>query len=900
MSPRPSPRPPALRRPLRAAGLAAAALAVALAAALPAAADYTKEQRKAIAEMPAPYRAWLEAVEPIIQDAELEAFLVLEQDYQRDAFIKRFWRVRDHYPDTARNEYQEQYEQRVAYAKQSYGSLQEDRARALLLNGPPHALIEVRCGTYFKPLELWFYAASTQVPFEFSLIFYREGNVYRLWRAFDGVERLMDTLMGDRNRQDPGGLLRRVQMECRDGEAIAAAIARALNEGPHGHEVLMGRVHQKPKLAQTEWVATFASYTTELPPEAPALPAELALSYPGRRQNRTVLQGTVAVPRAAAATIDLAGARSFNFVLIGEVLRDGELFDTFRYKFDLPAEAVHGEPATNGGPATNGAAADSDGTAAEVVTGDAAAAPGAEIEPEEEAEAGGETLPLVFRRFLRPGDYRLVVRLEDLNGGAFFRAERDLAVPEVDGSLPPPEPEDPETARLLAEANAMLAGGGTALQIVPPREEIQTGYVRFDTLATGDAIERVAFSLDGDTVLAKTRPPFSVELDLGPVPRPRTLAAVAFDGAGEELARDELLINAGANRFSVDLVEPRRGKTYRESLTVEANVKVPEGRTVERVEVFWNETRVATLYQEPWTQPVLVPSPDEIAYLRAVAYLTDGNSTEDLVFVNAPDYLEEVDVQFVELFATGVDRAGRPVATLARDSLTVLEDGVPQQVARFEAVRDLPIHATVLLDVSASMEGRLDETRQAALGFFETAIRPKDRAALITFNDHPNLVVKLTNDVQQLAGGLAGLEALRSTSLYDAVIFGLYHFNGIKGQRAMLVLSDGKDESSRFTWEQTLEYARRAGVTIYTIALADDTAHRRLRTLAEATGGRAFLVPTASELPAVYTAIEEELRSKFLIAYQSTNTSGGKDFRRVEVRTSVPGVEVKTMQGYYP
>lgn len=890
MSPRPSPRTSlrtaaAPRRPLRAAGIAAAALAVALAAALPAAADYTKEQRKAIAEMPAPYRTWLEEVELIIQEAELEAFLALEQDYQRDAFIKRFWRVRDHYPDTARNEYQEQYEQRVAYAKQSYGSLQEDRARALLLNGPPHALIEVRCGTYFKPLELWFYAASTQVPFEFSLIFYREGNTYRLWRAFDGVERLMDTLMGDRNRQDPSGLLRRVQMECKDGEAIAAAIARALNEGPHGHEVLMGRVHQKPKLEQTEWVATFASYTTELPPDAPALPAELALSYPGRRQNRTVLQGTVAVPRAAAATVDLAGARSFNFVLIGEVLRDGELFDTFRYKFDLPAEAMNGE--TSSGSATNGAAAASDGTAAEVAPGD-------------EADADGETLPLVFRRFLRPGDYRLVVRLEDLNGGAFFRAERDLAVPEVEGSLPPPEPEDPETARLLAEANAMLTGGGTALQIVPPREEIQTGYVRFDTLATGDAIERVAFSLDGDTVLAKTRPPFSVELDLGPVPRPRTLAAVAFDGAGEELARDELLINAGANRFSVDLVEPRRGKTYRESLTVEANVKVPEGKTVERVEVFWNETRVATLYQEPWTQPVLVPSPDEIAYLRAVAYLADGNSTEDLVFVNAPDYLEELDVQFVELFATGLDRAGRPVATLTRDSLTVLEDGAPQQVARFEAVRDLPIHATVLLDVSASMEDRLDEARQAALGFFEAAIQPKDRAALITFNDHPNLVVKLTNDIQQLGGGLAGLDALRGTSLYDAVIFGLYHFNGIKGQRAMLVLSDGKDESSRFSWEQTLEYARRAGVTIYTIALADDTAHRRLRTLAEATGGRAFLVPTASELPAVYAAIEEELRSKFLIAYQSTNTSGKKDFRRVEVRTSVPGVEVKTMQGYYP
>jgi VWFA-related protein len=116
----------------------------------------------------------------------------------------------------------------------------------------------------------------------------------------------------------------------------------------------------------------------------------------------------------------------------------------------------------------------------------------------------------------------------------------------------------------------------------------------------------------------------------------------------------------------------------------------------------------------------------------------------------------------------------------------------------------------------------------------------------------------------------------------------------------MLVLSDGKDESSRFDWDQTLEYARRAGVTIYTVALRADDAHKRLSTLAEATGGRSFLVPSAAELPSVYSTIEQELRSKYLIAYQSANTSGGKDFRRVEVRAGVPGVEVKTMQGYYP
>ena len=88
---------------------------------------------------------------------------------------------------------------------------------------------------------------------------------------------------------------------------------------------------------------------------------------------------------------------------------------------------------------------------------------------------------------------------------------------------------------------------------------------------------------------------------------------------------------------------------------------MPEDGALERVEFFLNETLVATLYQPPFTQPIVLPEDGELAYVRAVAYLADGNSTEDLVFVNAPDNLEEVDVQFVELYTTVLDRGRRPV-----------------------------------------------------------------------------------------------------------------------------------------------------------------------------------------------------------------------------------------------
>ena len=154
---------------------------------------------------------------------------------------------------------------------------------------------------------------------------------------------------------------------------------------------------------------------------------------------------------------------------------------------------------------------------------------------------------------------------------------------------------------------------------------------------------------------------------------------------------------------------------------------------------------------------------------------------------------------------------------------------------------NLPIHAGILLDVSASMAENLQSAQQAALQFFEQTMTPKDRGTLITFNDHPNLAARFTNDLTDLAAGLSGLSAERGTALYDSVIFSLYYFNGINGQRALIILSDGRDEHSRFDFDNTLEYARRAGVAIYAIGLDKGKrlgdARQKLNKLAAETGG---------------------------------------------------------------
>ena len=519
--------------------------------------------------------------------------------------------------------------------------------------------------------------------------------------------------------------------------------------------------------------------------------------------------------------------------------------------------------------------------------------------------AGETQLPMVFERYLRPGEYTVVIKLEDLNNHRFHRQLVPVSVPTVDSPEPEMKSLDPESARLYAEANQTITSGENTLRILrPPAGDLLTGLVRFDTLTTGKKPSQVSFFLNGKPILSKRTPPYGVELDLGGLPRVHQLRVASLDGQGQELASDELRINTNPNRFAVRFVEPKVGKTYKQSVRAEVDVEVPENEVVERVELFLNDTRVATLYQPPYTQALLLPPGDEISYLRAVAYLADGNSTERVAFVNAPEMMEQVDISFVELFTAAADKTGRPVPGLTKSDFKVEEDGQPQEVLRFETVTDLPVHVEVMLDLSASMEANLEDARQAALSFLEKAVQPKDRAAIVTFNDRPTLAVKLTNEPSTLAAGLAGLKAERGTALYDSLVFGLYYLSAIKGQRAVLVLSDGNDESSKFSFDDTLDYARRTGIAIYTIGLGlgrgERDARKKLQRFAEETGGQAFAIESVTELPKIYDQILLELRSKYYLAYQSSNASPSEKFRTVEVKVRQPGVEAKTIRGYYP
>ena len=173
----------------------------------------------------------------------------------------------------------------------------------------------------------------------------------------------------------------------------------------------------------------------------------------------------------------------------------------------------------------------------------------------------------------------------------------------------------------------------------------------------------------------------------------------------------------------------------------------------------------------------------------------------------------------------------------------------------------------------------------------------------VSFSDHPVLLMPPTDDVDAVAKALDGLQAVGNTALHDALVTSLYYFRGVRGRRALVLLSDGDDTSSTIPFKDALEYARRSGVA----DLPDRPQHRhdRARRARQAhqpgpeTGGRAFFIDKAGELAGVYEQIEEELRSQYLIAYASDAPRDSNQFRMVEVKTKGK-FKARTIAGYYP
>jgi VWFA-related protein len=267
--------------------------------------------------------------------------------------------------------------------------------------------------------------------------------------------------------------------------------------------------------------------------------------------------------------------------------------------------------------------------------------------------------------------------------------------------------------------------------------------------------------------------------------------------------------------------------------------------------------------------------------------------------------MESIDVNLIELPVSVTDAGGLAITGLTAADFTVLENGKPQKVSHFNFAENLPISAGLLIDHSGSMEKRMEETKAAAIEFFREIMKKDDRAFVAAFASDPARAAPFVSSLQTLEAQVNAIpDAKGSTALYDAIVTGLYRFRNVQGRKALIVLSDGADTSSRLDYDDMLTYARSSRVPLYFIGIGFGFGDRggmgTMRNLAAETGGAAYFVRSSKDLGDAYSRLERDLRSQYLLGYEIETSSKDQDYRTVEVRVSRPDAKVRTIRGYIP
>ncbi len=460
----------------------------------------------------------------------------------------------------------------------------------------------------------------------------------------------------------------------------------------------------------------------------------------------------------------------------------------------------------------------------------------------------------------------------------------------------------------LTTARASSAGAPrpTVVRLVPPRPQPVAGETRFDALVSSSAVAKVIFQLDGKEVATRKRSvllerPFAARIKLADPPRVQTIRALAFDSTGRRLGSDSLVVNRIDAPLRVRIGE-LRGDPTAGSIEIAAEVTVPLGAKLERIELYRNETLLERFDASPIRYRVPTPDLRPEDYVRVAAYLADGSSIDDVVLLAAGE-IEEVEVNLVELHVVASDAAGEPVSDLRAEDFTILHRGKPQATRSFAYADDVPLVLGVVIDTSGSMELVMEDTRKAAAKFLGSTVLPRDRAFLVDFDLQPRLLHPTTSDLPALLMDLHRLAAEGATALYDAIVFSMLQFEQESGRKALVILSDGDDHESRFGPKYCIEVARETGVPIYVIGLGALDVFRRtyskkdLRRITSQTGGRLYIVDSLAELDQAYAQINAELRSQYSLSFYADRDLGDAERREVEVEISRPGLSAKTVVG---
>jgi Ca-activated chloride channel family protein len=304
--------------------------------------------------------------------------------------------------------------------------------------------------------------------------------------------------------------------------------------------------------------------------------------------------------------------------------------------------------------------------------------------------------------------------------------------------------------------------------------------------------------------------------------------------------------------------------------------------------------------------PAATQSPQQTAVpalANATAVAASANAASDDRYV--------VNTDLISLNVTLTDIYGRYVTGLSKDAFTVWDDKEQQQI-QFFSDDDAPISMGVVFDVSGSMgKDKLDRARDALHHFVETS-HDSDEYFLIGFNSRAQLLMDRTRDSDAMLNKLTFVESKGSTALYDACYLGVERVTrGAHQKRALLVISDGQDNNSRYTFNELRRLLKETDVLIYAIGIVDKNdpsglgvaGQAILDELAGASGGRAFFPETAAEMNEIFERIAIELRHQYSIGYRPKNFSNDGKWHKIKVKVTpprgLPHLFVRAKDGYY-
>jgi VWFA-related protein len=523
----------------------------------------------------------------------------------------------------------------------------------------------------------------------------------------------------------------------------------------------------------------------------------------------------------------------------------------------------------------------------------------------------GKTFTYSFLRPVPPGSYRLKLVVTDPSGREVGEGAVDLSVPEVGIAFRPElAPGEADTlpeaeAIVIADAGdtrADVESGESKLKILPPSREAPVGLLRLEAQVE-PPITRVEFYLGDKLLLARTRPPYSVEIDLGNLPMKQTVRAVGYDETGRVIEEDAWAINEGSARLAVRVLpqpDARAGQ-----VRVRVAVQSISGGVAKSVDLFLDEKKIASWTREPYVATIPYEQYARGSFLRATAMTEDGKEANDIKMLKGPSTsVESVRVDVVQLHVSALDKGGRFVKGLAREEFSIQEDGRAQTVSGFEVADNLPLTVGLVVDGSGSMEKGLSFVHDASADLFKNLIREKDRGFVIEFRERPKFLQDITGNSGELQRAARETRAEGATALYDSIILGLYQFRALQGRKALVVVTDGADNRSHVDFDTLLRYARSAGAPIYFVAvnipLTDFKSRKSINQIATESGGEVFSIGNAAKIGEVTKRIEEELRSQYLLAFRTDSHKPPGQYRAVTVAVARPGVSVRTIRGYIP